>query len=549
MWSTPVVLPTYLPEAPDRYPAYLDKRVYQGSSGRVFPLPFHDRISETPADHAWAVCIWRTSTCGCWCCPSSAAGSSTPTTRRNNYPLFYANSVIKPALVGLAGPWLAGGVEFNWPQHHRPATFLPDSLGDRTRPRGTVWCSDHDPFARMKGMHGVRLQPGSTVIEFRVRLFNRSDEPQTFLWWANVAGGGARRLPVLLPRRRDRGRRPRQARASAPSRPRPAPTTASTTRPARTGHPAAAHRVPGTDWTGRATSRCRPPTCAWIRADDFFGGYDHRAGAGFVHWADHHYRRRARSSGPGATTTSGTPGTANLADDGLDLHRADGRRLHRQPARLLPPRARGDQDVLPVLVPVAGTGPAVAANLDVALGVDVQAGRTTLRFDATHAAGSATLTSSMTRGRPLHRSALDLRPERTVSVVLDTSDAIQVELLLGAQTLLRWSTPLPHRDADQAGDVHPARARRAGRDRFGRGARISPGGTWSSTGTPPALPSRTGPRLCPAIRVTHRRTPRWPPVATAKRAIATPNSTCGGRRSADSLNPNPMSATRTICSG
>ena len=45
--------------------------------------------------------------------------------KRTGYPLFYANPVIKPALVGLAGPWLAGGVEFNWPQHHRPATFLP----------------------------------------------------------------------------------------------------------------------------------------------------------------------------------------------------------------------------------------------------------------------------------------------------------------------------------------------------------------------------------------------------------------------------------------
>jgi hypothetical protein len=52
-WSAPLVLPTYLPESPDRYPAYLDRRVYQGSSGRVFPLPFHDRISETPVGHEW----------------------------------------------------------------------------------------------------------------------------------------------------------------------------------------------------------------------------------------------------------------------------------------------------------------------------------------------------------------------------------------------------------------------------------------------------------------------------------------------------------------
>jgi len=36
-------------------------------------------------------------------------------------------------------------------------------------------------------MHGVRLTPGSSLIELRVRLFNRTDDVQTFLWWANVA--------------------------------------------------------------------------------------------------------------------------------------------------------------------------------------------------------------------------------------------------------------------------------------------------------------------------------------------------------------------------
>ena len=67
--------------------------------------------------------------------------------------------MIKPALVGLAGPWVSGGVEFNWPQHHRPATFLPVDFHVEEHPDGskTVWLSDHDPLVRMKGMHGVCL--------------------------------------------------------------------------------------------------------------------------------------------------------------------------------------------------------------------------------------------------------------------------------------------------------------------------------------------------------------------------------------------------------
>ena len=32
---------------------FLEKRVYQGSSGKVYPLPFIDRIATEPRDHAW----------------------------------------------------------------------------------------------------------------------------------------------------------------------------------------------------------------------------------------------------------------------------------------------------------------------------------------------------------------------------------------------------------------------------------------------------------------------------------------------------------------
>lgn len=48
-------IPTRLPAAPDRYPAYLDNRVYQGSSGAVYPLPFHERIESDWTDHPWDV--------------------------------------------------------------------------------------------------------------------------------------------------------------------------------------------------------------------------------------------------------------------------------------------------------------------------------------------------------------------------------------------------------------------------------------------------------------------------------------------------------------
>ncbi len=37
-----------------------------------------------------------------------------PQDKHNGYDAIYRQHVIKPALVGLAGPWISGGVEFNW---------------------------------------------------------------------------------------------------------------------------------------------------------------------------------------------------------------------------------------------------------------------------------------------------------------------------------------------------------------------------------------------------------------------------------------------------
>lgn len=109
--------------------------------------------------------------------------------KTDGYDFFYTHNVIKPALVRLAGPWVSGGVEFNWPQHHRPATFMPVDVEIERHPDGAVtgWCGDHDPLARMKAMRGVCVYPDKSYIELKVRAYNRAHSVQTFLWWADVA--------------------------------------------------------------------------------------------------------------------------------------------------------------------------------------------------------------------------------------------------------------------------------------------------------------------------------------------------------------------------
>lgn len=109
--------------------------------------------------------------------------------KTNDYDFVYYNHVIKPALVGLCGPWISGGIEFNWPQHHRPTTYSPVDYLLIENPDGSKTCrvSDVDQMYGTRGEASFTLYPGRAYIEIRGQLYNPTPLPQTFLWWANPA--------------------------------------------------------------------------------------------------------------------------------------------------------------------------------------------------------------------------------------------------------------------------------------------------------------------------------------------------------------------------
>ncbi|MBP2412878.1 tetratricopeptide (TPR) repeat protein [Arthrobacter stackebrandtii] len=286
-WAEPLVIDTYMPLAPDSKPSFFEQRVYQGSTGKVFPLPFHERVSQEKKPHAWQAVHIENEWVRVVILPELGGRVHIGYDKVADYDFFYRNNVIKPALVSLTGPWISGGIEFNWPQHHRPGTFLPTDFEIEHEDDGavTVWCSDHDPFTRMKGMHGIRLRPDSAAIEARVRLYNRTDETQTFLWWANVAAAVDDNYQAFFPTDVDQvADHAKRATASYPA-PLPGQTYYGVDYSAQR-----TEEVPdgdGLDWYRNIPV----PTSYMVTAteDDFFGGYDHARRAGFVHWADKHY--------------------------------------------------------------------------------------------------------------------------------------------------------------------------------------------------------------------------------------------------------------------
>lgn len=91
-------------------------------------------------------------------------------------------------MVGLAGPWVSGGIEFNWPQHHRPTTFMPvQSAIAQSNGRKAVYMGEVDYFHRMKGMLALSVEDGCSCIRADVTVYNGTPLAHPFMWWANMA--------------------------------------------------------------------------------------------------------------------------------------------------------------------------------------------------------------------------------------------------------------------------------------------------------------------------------------------------------------------------
>lgn len=189
IWEEEVMIPTYEVGEPDKNPMFLEKRVYQGSSGKVYPYPTTEKISHEKKDKIWHAVYLENEYLKIMILPELGGRIQRAYDKTNDYDFVYYNHVIKPALVGLAGPWISGGIEFNWPQHHRPTTYMPVDhlIQEHEDGSKTLLVNDVDQMYGTKGIASFTLYPGKAYIEIRGQLYNRTAMPQTFLWWANPA--------------------------------------------------------------------------------------------------------------------------------------------------------------------------------------------------------------------------------------------------------------------------------------------------------------------------------------------------------------------------
>ena len=276
IWEEELTIPTYKVGEPSSIPMFLERRVFQGSSGDVYPLPVIESVSDVPTDQNYHVVFLENEYLKIMVMPELGGRIQMALDKTNGYHFVYYNSVIKPALVGLAGPWIAGGIEFNWPQHHRPTTFLPVqfSIEMRSDGSGTVWVGEIERQNHTQGLAGLTLYPDRAYLEIRGSVINRTPLPQPFLWWANPAVHVDESYQSVFPPDvtavMDHGKRDVSS------------------FPIARGTYYKVDYSAGVDISRYANIPVPTSYMAYHSSYDFVGGYNHNRQAGMLHVADHH---------------------------------------------------------------------------------------------------------------------------------------------------------------------------------------------------------------------------------------------------------------------
>ena len=273
-----LILPTYAEPAAQDLPMFAENRVHQRTSGDPYPnkvVTEVDRTNRLDKEYI-SVCL-ENDYVKIVILPELGGRIYSATDKKTGYDFFYKQHVIKPALIGVLGSRISGGLEFNWPFHHRSSGYMACDFKTEEMNDGSVAChlSEHDPIDRMRGTFSIILRPDAKFFETRVKLYNRTDKPHSFLWWENAAVPVNESYQIFFPQ--------------------DVKYVNFHYLKSRTTFPVAGNGVfngipmkEPRDISWHKNTREATSYFASASDYDFFGGYDHAKRCGVVHIGDHH---------------------------------------------------------------------------------------------------------------------------------------------------------------------------------------------------------------------------------------------------------------------
>ncbi|MBS1234000.1 MAG: hypothetical protein H6R34_564, partial [Bacteroidetes bacterium] len=273
--EAPISIPTYALNVPDKNPAFYLPEVYQGAQLRIYPYVNNSSMTDQKVERIYKGLFLENEYIRLCILPELGGRLYYAVDKSNGYDMVYRNHVIKPALIGMTGGWISGGVEWNIPHHHRASTIMPVDyrLEEHADGSKTIWVGETEKRSQTRWVVGLTLYPGKAYIETTIRYFNTTPVIQSFLAWANTAVHANSNYQVIFP--------PDVKRAAFHSK------------VEFTDYPVADQFYQGIDFRGNIDlswwKNTPSPTSffAWGSTMNFLAGYDHGKNAGILLVGDH----------------------------------------------------------------------------------------------------------------------------------------------------------------------------------------------------------------------------------------------------------------------
>lgn len=199
--ETSIILPTYAPGGYDKTPIFYTGRVYQGAQGRVYPYPMQDVLHDERIDETYKYLTLENKWFHLGLLPEHGGHLLNFTDKQTGYETFYRQHVVKPALIGMLGAWISGGVEWNFPHHHRATTAMPIDWRNTVAPDGTpiIWIGETELRRRLKWTIGLSLMSDRAVLRAQNIFMNRGPWIESMIYWANVSVHCGDDYQILFP--------------------------------------------------------------------------------------------------------------------------------------------------------------------------------------------------------------------------------------------------------------------------------------------------------------------------------------------------------------
>jgi tetratricopeptide (TPR) repeat protein len=413
-WRGTLTLPTY-PWAAVKHP------YFRGTDGvNIYPYPMLDFLSREKTNRTYQTVVLENEYLRLTILPELGGKVHEVLNKTTGRPMFYVNHVIKPALIGQAGAWTSGGIEWNTgPQGHTVGCMQPVEVRILPREKDgsqSVAIGETERIYGTKWTVVVTLRPGRSFLEERIRIYNPTEYVRPYYFWNCTAVPNTPGFRFIYP------------------------MTLGTDHGAEKFFNWPIHE--GKDLSRGTNYQDAASIFAWHCDQDFFGSYNDDLDSGVVAYANHH-----QLPGKKAWTWGwGGYGTMHQAD----LTDADGPYNEVQTGPLLTQGEVGRLDPCEAIewrewwYPIHGLGGFTFANKDVAVNAAREGGKLRLRLLGTGTWKRVQVRAAR-EGRSLAAAGCNVTPRQPVELALDTGDTagpVEIELGTDQETLARFRLPL-----------------------------------------------------------------------------------------------------------